>query len=126
MSLLPLDMSAIVSCLSTENITVRRIGTTVDANGRSSETGTILKIKNVSVQPISGADLRRLPEGFMGTAGVSIWSATELRLRDRVKTADGEQFEVEGLSEWHRSGKYYKVICRLLVGAEVDATLAAA
>lgn len=113
------NLSGIVLSLATETGTVTRYATdTYDVNGRAvpRAIGASLTCR-LSVQPISGADRRLLPEGIDETEVVSLWSATSLVMRDRVVLERGA-YEVIHLDRWEGSGAYCKAIAKKLNAGE--------
>ena len=100
----------------------RRTRAALDAYGRSSGamSDTLLSIP-ASVQPVSGTDVERLPQG--GGESVADWvvvyAATELsagsasanRDADRL-TYRGEEYEVQSVEPWNESGGYYRALAR--------------
>jgi len=113
------DLTGAVSMLSTHTITVRRFAVdTYDANGYANARSSSTFTARASVQPITGRELARLPDGANATDYVSVWSDATLQLRDRVTVPGRGSFEVEHLDHWSDAGAYTKVIARQLDDAE--------
>lgn len=67
-------------------------------------TQTIMAL--ISVQPLSGQDVRNLPPGQNSTDWLRVWSDRELKTLDRL-TVNGELFTVESLLDWSAEGKFW-------------------
>lgn len=127
MSLLAFDMRPTIAALATESIKLMRFAAgTYDSNGRLVVGSNTITTVEVSLQPLSGKDLYRLPEGFQTAGVVAVWSPSELRTEDLIKTATGDQYQLEVMQDWNLAGMYYKAVGKKLCGAEVNSTLAAA
>lgn len=105
-----IDMSGVIESFITGTYTVVRPGaSTYGADGRQeTETPTTFSVDAV-VQPATGPDLERLPQGYQGGMTWTIWSTGELRLRDIITVA-GEDFQVASVDEWNVSGNYWRVL----------------
>lgn len=69
-----------------------------------------------NVQPTSGRDLQRLPEGARSSETITVWSKTELRTATSNAPADrvryrGRIYEAQSLEDWSQLGGYFKAIC---------------
>jgi len=94
--------------LGSEPVTLRRTAAgSRGADGRfvpGAATDTTLQ---ASVQPMSGRDIERLPEGLRSRASLKLFAETELRLAeasgvypcDRI-VYDGEVYEVGAAQKW--------------------------
>ena len=113
------DLSGFVQSMPTETVSFKRydrstFGTNGVALARTFATGST----PANVQPVRGADLRRLPEGFSAGEAVTIYCGVEFKMRDRVTLARGD-YEVQHVEDWGTSGNFWKVIAlRLQAGAE--------
>lgn len=113
------NLSGAVGLLATHTVSVQRFATdTYDANGYAAARTSLIFTARASVQPISGKDLARLPDGTNASGFVSIWSNKNLALRDRVTVPGKGTFEVEHLDEWDTAGAYTKVIAKQLDESE--------
>lgn len=113
------DLSGTLADLASDTITVTRFTVDgYDSSGRATAR-TVASTFNASasVQPISGRDLQRLPEGFNASETVSIWCVTTLALRDRVSVG-GRLYEVQHLDSWNRNGNYCKAFAKALDSTE--------
>ncbi len=72
------------------------------------------------VQPSRPEDLAKIEEGRRTSAGISVWTTTELRTADAplsgghqpdVLTFDSETWQAQTVSDWDTHGGYHKVIC---------------
>lgn len=113
------DLSGVVLQLSNHTVTVQRFSAdTYDTNGYAQPRASVAFTTRASVQPISGKELERLPDGTNTTAYVSIWTKVALQPRDRVFVPTMGSFEVEHLDGWTASGNYTKAIAKALDDAE--------
>lgn len=113
------DLSFAVAAFSTHVITVRRYDAAVFVNGRAQARTYTDTIARASVQPISGADLKRLPEGFDPTDVKSVWVEFVMQDGDTV-IIGGAEHQVEKLEDWSLAGNYSKAIVRKLAVREVS------
>jgi hypothetical protein len=115
------DLSGFVLSMTTETITLQRFNRdTYATNGvKNSRTFTTTSGLKVNTQPIQGADLKRLPEGYSASEGVTVFCATELKMRDRITLSRGGDFEVSHVEAWGTAGNFWKAVAkRLQAGAE--------
>lgn len=100
-----------LTLLNTETITVSRedpgVNTEVDGYYVPRARTDILDVP-VSIQPMNGQDLLRLPEGDRGRQSVKIYSKFEFLLRDQI-TRDGIVFEVSPSEDWEK----YPPLCSI-------------
>lgn len=113
----PLDLDTIVAEFSSDTLTLERPTHGYNSAGLRTKSVVTTTIK-ASFQPITGAELERLPEGFGDKTLFSVWSVSELKLRDRI-TVNGIKYEVQHLDNWLGNGKYYKAIVQQLDGGEL-------
>jgi len=113
------DLSSVVGSLASHTVTVQRFAPDAyDANGVAlPRTSTSFSIR-ASVQPVTGAELSRLPDGFNDSELVSVWTATPLKYRDRLTVPGRGAFEVQHLDFWNESGAYTKAIAKRLDATE--------
>ena len=87
-------------------------------NGRAQDVPKELKFTiRGSIQPVTGAELKNLPEGMRAEAVVKVYTPTQLftvrqsdtKIPDRFDYR-GDQYQVEKVEDWHDLGNYYKVI----------------
>lgn len=116
------DLSGVVAMLSTETITLNRyVAATLDSNGRA-VTRTLASTASVvvSLQPITGDDMKRLPVGFDSTQVLSIWSPIAMLERDILVVPSKGTYEVQHVDAWATAGAYTKVLAKLLGPGEVQ------
>ena len=112
------DLSGVVNSLATYDASVRRFAKdTYDANGRALPRTFSTVTAKVSLQPVSGKDLKRMPEGVDSSNMVTVHSSTELLMRDRVIVSSGS-YEVEKVLAWSDIGSFCKVLARKLNDSE--------
>jgi len=112
------DMSDAIDMLASGTITVSRPGVPLLVDGRLQSTvGTTLGPFSVSVQPLTGRDVERLPEGLRDREARVVFTAADLRPAnpaagthgDRV-TFDGAEFEVQSAEPWVELGNYRRCV----------------
>ena len=112
------DLSFAVAQFATDSIVVRRYNaTTHDSFGRLNPKSFTDTTTTGSVQPLSGRDLSRLPEGFDSNGVVSVWALAQLAVADRLSIG-GRVYQVESVQEWSASGNYTKAMARELASRE--------
>jgi hypothetical protein len=97
------NLTGVIASFATGTYVVTRRGpTTVGSDGRAdlatSSTFSIL----ASVQPMSGRELQRLPEGMRVAERRVLFTATTLQVvgAPDVVRVDGEDWEVESVENW--------------------------
>ena len=86
---------------------------------RIEETPTIV----ASIQPASGRDLQRLPEGLRSSEVIVIWTKTLLKVLGSTNSAgatqpadtlvyEGETYQVERCERWVQAGNFYEALAR--------------
>jgi len=114
------DLSHVVRSLASEVITVTRLTAgTYDADGRvvAKSAETIFDTW-ASVQPTSGTDLMKFPEGDDPSDFITVHSTQELRPQDEILTARGT-YEVLKVRYWGDSGSWWKAVARKRNEAEL-------
>ncbi len=113
------NLAGVVASLATENVTVSTYPRdTFDSHGRAyARSGPTVRTTGMSVQPISGSDLKHLPEGSLSSEFVALWSTITLANRDQVQASRG-LFEVFHVDPWEGSGAYCKALARLMATGE--------
>lgn len=104
-----MDLSGVISALGTGSYTVTRPTASSYTNGRLNAPSTSTFVINASVQPASGRDLQRLPEGQRSSEIKSIFTMTELRLTD-VVTIGSSTYQVQHVERWADSGNFFKAL----------------
>ena len=109
------DLSDVIALLSSGTYTVTRTPASVYTAGRLvpgvATTFTVLG----SLQPLSGREVDRLPEGAREREGMALWTTTELRGKLQTSepdtvTVDGEAYEVQNVQRWDTLGNYYRAV----------------
>lgn len=112
------DMSDAIDMLASGTITVSRPGTPLLVDGRlQSVASSTLGPFSASVQPLTGRDVERLPEGLRDKEARVVFTTADLRpanpaagtLGDRV-TFDGREFEVQSSEAWAELGNYRRCV----------------
>lgn len=112
------DMGADLLALATDTVERQRLsGAGHDSHGRAT-TPTVASTPGLaSVQPASGRDLQRLPEGERSGEVLAVWTTLELRTADAATgvLADrlafrGRVFEVVHVDAWQEAGGYVKAL----------------
>ncbi len=73
-----------------------------------------------SVQPITGEDVKRLPEGVSTEGLIKLWTTTALKTPRDVSGSSGgdtisfsgRTYMVESVSDWNTVGGYYEAVLR--------------
>lgn len=113
------DLSFVVSALSTGSVTVTRYNPTSYTDGRAdARTVASTTTARGSIQPISGADLRRLPEASRYGDVKSIWVSAQVLKGDELEI-DGARYQVEHIADWDAAGNYTKTVARRLDSREL-------
>lgn len=110
-----MDLSSVIASFSTGTYEVQRpLGeSTYDLNGRIVEpTFDELEV-TACVQPTSGADLRRMPEGLQTEEVKTVWAPFKFLVRDQV-VIDGEPWEVQRVERWAELGNYWRAFATKL------------
>lgn len=115
------DLGVALQSLSTETASVARYARdTYDIHGKAlarAEASTFNA--RCSVQPISGSDLKLLPEALRTSDNKSVWSPVLLEEGDLLTLAAGV-FKVFKLIDWAPAGNYCKAIVIKLDESEGD------
>ncbi len=76
-----------------------------------------------SIQPATGKDLQRLPEGLRTSEVLAVWTKTFLRVLGTVQVSgnrqppdtlvyESETYQIETCDRWVQAGNYFKVLAR--------------
>lgn len=68
-----------------------------------------------SVQPLTGRDLQRLPEGLRTAELLAVFTETELKTQGATQdpdsvSIDGFSYEVQTVDRWGTLGNYYRAV----------------
>jgi len=108
-------MADVIALLASGTYSVTRPGITgIDSGRRVAGVTTSFSI-TASVQPASGRQMDRLPEGLREREGMTLWTPTELRtaqvsegIEADLVSIDGSTFEVVAIDRWAALGNYYR------------------
>jgi len=107
-----MDLSSVVLALSSGTYTVtRRTASAYDTDGLLTAPTTSTLSATGSLQPASGRDLQRLPEGMRTREARVFFTPTLLRCdvgEPDTLAADGDTWEVSNVEAWGTLGSYYK------------------
>lgn len=107
-----------IASLGTGTYSVSRssVGTLTNGVVVPDPSPTTLSIE-AAIQPASGRQLQRLPEGKRNSESIGIWTTTALRTADvaagveaDVVTYKGAQYQVENVRDWMDSGGFYECV----------------
>ncbi len=98
--------------------TITRIAASAyDSHGRAVAGGTSTLAMVASVQPVTGRDLQRMPEGLRTRELVKLYTTTQLRTADEGAGTVADRFayrgatwEVQTVEDWADAGNYFKCI----------------
>lgn len=107
------DVAALgaLTVLAEETLTIDRPGATTYTLGRAADGADTQATIAATVQPATGRDLLRLPEGQRSEETVLVLSLGELRLRDRF-TRGGSTYEIKHVKPW--GGSFYDALAQRL------------
>lgn len=95
----------------------RRAAPTTDGHGRALQGATSTHSITANVQPATGRDLLRLPEGQRTREHIAIWTDGDLRTANEhagtpadVVTWKGRTYEVQLIEPWSDLGGYVKAV----------------
>jgi hypothetical protein len=108
------DLADVVEALASGCYVVTRSAATPRVNGRRMAPVTVSFEIIASVQPASGREMDRLPEGLRSRETMNVFTRTELRSAhpspgteaDRI-AIDGAVFEVTSVRRWNRLANFY-------------------
>lgn len=78
-----------------------------------------------AIQPATGRDLQRLPEGLRTSEVIAVWTQTMLRVLGTIQSTgesqppdtilyESESYQIETCDRWVQAGNYYKALARRL------------
>lgn len=111
------DMSDVVDSMITDAYAVTRRTPSSYVDGRlQASTDTVFEIL-ASVQPATGRDLQRLPEGMRTAETRVIYTTSELLTQGASQDPDiiaieGFAYEVQTVEQWVQVGNYYKALAQ--------------
>lgn len=109
---MPWNMSGPIRAFATDTIAVSRPSVSYGANGRRVDGDPAPPVTlRACVQPASGKDLLRLPEGDMASEVLAVWVVGVVEVGDRL-TIGGGAYEVQTVERWGPAGRYVKALAR--------------
>lgn len=103
-----MDLSGVIEAFATGTYTVSRPNaSTYDANGRGVAPTYSTSSVVACVQPTSGADLKRLPQGLETSEILTVWGPFAFTVRDLI-SINGESWEVQRAERWLELGAYWR------------------
>ncbi len=109
-------MSDVVNALCDElALVVTRSAASTYTGGRLDTPTTAALSISASVQPLTGRDLKRLPEGSRVSDALVLFTTTELKTSGAGQSPDliaigGESYEVQNVEAWGNVGSFWKAI----------------
>lgn len=101
------DLSSIVAAFATGTYTVTRPAATTYTLGRVNTPSTSSFSFTGSIQPTTGKDLKRLPEGMQTLEVITIFTPVELKNLDQL-TFDGQPWQVQSVEKYDTLGAYWR------------------
>lgn len=120
-----INLSNTLARLADQTITITRSNPDTYSGGVRVRGSTTTATARASVQPASGEDMKRLPEGTYTSDTIAVITSYPLRaasetagtVADRVTTADGRVFEVGNVNKWQGVAGYSHALAVLIKGA---------
>lgn len=110
-----MDLSSVIESFASTYTVTRSSASAYGADGRlDAGTTSTLTVRAV-VQPVTGRDLKRLPEGLRTDDVRQVFTATELKTQGAGQDPDsiaigGEDYEVQTVERWADLGGYWRAI----------------
>lgn len=108
-----MDLSFAILGFATGTYTVTRNTASYGSDGRLTAASPTTFSITASVQPLSGRDLQRLPEGKRTREARAVFTPTMLtpgpNLPDQIQI-DGLAWEVDSVQDWQNLGGYYRAV----------------
>lgn len=103
-----MDIAGLIASFATGTYTVTRTATSSYASRGRAAPGAVTTFSiSAAVCPITGNDLKRLPEGFRASEAVTIFTSTQLTVGGQVEdfeadvvTIDGSPWQVNHVETW--------------------------
>ncbi len=111
-----MDLSGAINAFTTGTYVVtRRSASAYGTDGRLVVASTSTVSITACVQPLSGRELERLPEGLRTRELKAIYTATELKTQGSgqdpdLVSIDGDSYEVQRCDRWAELGSYWRVV----------------
>lgn len=110
------DMCDVVDLLSSGSYSCIRRSPPAYVRGRRLKPAETLFTIEASVQPASGLEVQRLPEGKRNRETMVVFTCVELKTAEKdlqepdLLSIDGGSFEVDSVQRWAALGNYYRAI----------------
>lgn len=109
------NVAPAILALSSGTYTVTRYAAGDYVAGKLTAGSTSTLSISASVQPVSGQELQRLPEGERVKDWLYVYTPTELNTREGKKAADkisidGANYEVATVDDWATEGGFYRAL----------------
>ena len=114
------DLSDVVDAFATGTYQVTRYSpSSYGTDGRLQPSAVSTFYVDASVQPATGRDLQRLPEGTRTTETLAVFSSTELKVQSPAQAPDvitvgAFSYEVKSAEQWGDVGAYWKCLAQKL------------
>lgn len=110
-----MDFSSVVLSFASSYTVIRRSPSAFGSDGRLDAPSTSTLSVRACVQPVTGRDLQRLPEGLRTQEILAVYSMTELYTQGTSQapdliSIDGDSYEVQSVERWGNLGAYWKAI----------------
>lgn len=111
-----MNLSSVIASFVTGTYTVtRRSASAYGTDGRLDAPTTSTFTVPACVQPLTGRELEKLPQGMQTAELLSIWSPIELRTQGTgqdpdLVAIDGDTWEVQKVERWNTLGAYWRAI----------------
>lgn len=111
-----MDLSSVITSFVTGTYTVTRYSPSAyGSDGRLDASTTATFTVDACVQPLTGRELERLPEGLQTSEVLALWSPVELKTQGAGQDPDsvlidGDSYEVQKVERWNTLGAYWRVL----------------
>ncbi len=110
-----LDLLGVIKRFKTGDYTVTRRTQVAPSSGRASAPTTATISIAACVQPASGRQLQRLPEGMRESEAIAIWCDLELKIKTSTGLPDlvsyrGASYEVQLVKPFDELGNYFEAV----------------
>jgi hypothetical protein len=113
------DLSFAVAFMATHDVTVKRYSKPgFDAQGRAQTRTSTTVAARGSAQPVTGADLKRMPEGLSVTDARSVFITANVVAGDEL-VIGSERLQVVFVNDWSAAGNYTRAVARVLDAREI-------